>query len=46
MLKTLGYVLSVSFGMTLPMPTLNQEIQQVDFGNMIPKRFPCANNGD
>jgi hypothetical protein len=37
MLKILGYVLSVSFGMTLPMPTLNLGIQQEDFGNLTPK---------
>jgi hypothetical protein len=45
MLKILGYVLSVSFGMTLPMPTLNLGIQQEDFGNLTPKLLLYVNNG-
>jgi hypothetical protein len=45
MLKILGYVLSVSFGMTLPMRTLNLGIQRVAFGNLIPKLLLYANNG-
>lgn len=45
MLNTLGYVHSVSFGMTRPMRTSNQGTQQEVFGNTILKRSRYVNNG-